>query len=170
MVAGYRLSRERSCRAKAGHAVASSRRPSSGRSSIVNSRLATVWAPGRDGPRSHGIVGRSPRCAHRAISRGILLVLAQDFRKVDVVSQKRAASEVVHEGVSGDHSPPARRDRTQAVVVILEAPDAETVRRATPMSSTTARRISRQNPIRRRVSSTCRHGLASLPGETIQTG
>ena len=46
-------------------------------------------------------------------------------REVDPAAQERPAAEMVDERVAGDHGPIARLDRPQAVVVVLEAADAE---------------------------------------------
>jgi hypothetical protein len=64
----------------------------------------------------------------RAVASPLLqepgLVLSRKRRGVDAGTEERVTAIVMHKGVAGDHGPIARRDRPQAVIVIVEPANA----------------------------------------------
>ena len=77
---------------------------------------------------------------------------------------------VVHEGVAGDHRPPAGPHRPQAIVVVLEAADAEPfVEQPDRVDHLAADQQAEADS--RSVSSTAAvMGLAPVPGEAVEPG
>jgi hypothetical protein len=73
---------------------------------------------------AEGRVRGRPRAVASPLLQEPALVLSRKRRGVDAGTEERVTAIVMHKGVAGDHGPIARRDRPQAVIVIVEPANA----------------------------------------------